>query len=145
MGTSSIRHICEANLVTMLQAEATFSGVNVYPGDSTADSIMPKVVVICDSANTPAGLPDGLGNYDCQVRAVLHDNANDVTLTTHRARAAAMVATLSDVAAMTSQFSSQGDAALYDVTVVSEDQGLDEQTGAWATVLRVSVLCVLAP
>jgi hypothetical protein len=29
--------------------------------------------------------------------------------------------------------------------VVSEDQGLDEQTGAWATVLRVSVLCVLAP
>ena len=145
MGTSSIRHICEANLVTMLQAEATFSGVNVYPGDSTADSIMPKVVVICDSANTPAGLPDGLGNYDCQVRAVLHDNANDVSLTTHRARAAAMVATLSDVAAMTSQFSSQGDAALYDVTVVSEDQGLDEQTGAWATVLRVSVLCVLAP
>ena len=145
MGTSSIRHICEANLVTMLQAEATFTGVNVYPGDSTADSIMPKVVVICDSANTPAGLPDGLGNYDCQVRAVLHDNANDVTLTTHRARAAAMVATLSDVAAMTSQFSSQGDAALYDVTVVSEDQGLDEQTGAWATVLRLSVLCVLAP
>lgn len=145
MGTSSIRHICEANLVTMLQAEATFSGVNVYPGDSTADSIMPKVVVICDSANTPAGLPDGLGNYDCQVRAVLHDNANDVSLTTHRARAAAMVATLSDVAAMTTQFSSQGDAALYDVTVVSEDQGLDEQTGAWATVLRVSVLCVLAP
>jgi hypothetical protein len=56
-----------------------------------------------------------------------------------------MVATLSDVAAMTSQFSSQGDAALYDVTVVSEDQGLDEQTGAWATVLRVSVICVLAP
>lgn len=145
MGTTSIRHICEGNLVTMLQAEATFSAVNVYPGDNTADSIMPKVVVICDSANTPAGLPDGLGNYDCQVRAVLHDNANDVTLTTHRARAAAMVATLSDVAAMTSQFSSQGDAALYDVTVVSEDQGLDEQTGAWATVLRVSVLCVLAP
>jgi hypothetical protein len=145
MGTSSIRHIVEGNLVAMLQAEATFSAVNIYPGDNTADSVMPKVVVICDSANTPAGLPDGLGNYDCQVRAVLHDNANDVTLTTHRARAAAMVATLSDVAAMTSQFSSQGDAALYDVTVVSEDQGLDEQTGAWATVLRVSALCVLAP
>jgi hypothetical protein len=145
MGTSSIRHIVEGNLVAMLQAEATFSAVNIYPGDSTADSIMPKVVVICDSANTPAGLPDGLGNYDCQVRAVLHDNANDVTLTTHRAWAAAMVATLSDVAAMTSQFSSQGDAALYDVTVVSEDQGLDEQTGAWATVLRLSVMCVLAP
>jgi len=122
MGTSSIRHIVEGNLVTMLQAEATFTGVNI-----------------------PAGLPDGLGNYDCQVRAVLHDNANDVTLTTHRARAAAMVATLSDLTAMTTTFSTQGDALLYDVTVVSEDQGLDEQTGAWATVLRVSVLCVLAP
>jgi len=145
MGTSSIRHIVEGNLVTMLQAEATFTGVNIYPGDYAGDAAMPKVVVICDSANTPAGLPDGLGNYDCQVRAVLHDNANDVTLTAHRARAAAMVATLSDLTAMTTTFSTQGDALLYDVTVVSEDQGLDEQTGAWATVLRVSVLCVLAP
>jgi hypothetical protein len=119
--------------------------VNIYPGDSTADAVMPKVVVVCDSANTPAGLPDGLGNYDCQVRCVLHDNANDVTLTTHRARAAAMVATLADLDAMTSQFATQGDALLYDVTVVSEDQGLDEQTGSWATVLRLSVVCVLAP
>lgn len=145
MGTSSIRHIVEGNLVTMLQAEATFSAVNVYPGDSTADAVMPKIVVVCDSANTPAGFPDGLGNYDCQVRCVLHDNANDVTLTVHRARAAAMVATLADVDAMATQFSTQGDASLYDVTVVSEDQGLDEQTGAWATVLRLSVMCVLAP
>lgn len=56
-----------------------------------------------------------------------------------------MVATLSDLTAMTTQFSTQGDAFLYDVTVVSEDQGLDEQTGAWATVLRLSVMCVLAP
>jgi len=145
MGTSSIRHIVEGNLVGMLQAETTFTGVNIYPGDSTADAVMPKVVVVCDSANTPAGLPDGLGNYDCQVRCVLHDNANDVTLTTHRARAAAMVATLADVDAMTAAFSTQGDAFLYDVTVMSEDQGLDEQTGAWATVLRLSVVCVLAP
>ena len=145
MGTSSIRHIVEGNLVAMLQAEATFSAVNIYPGDSTADAVMPKLVVVCDSANTPNGLPDGLGNYDCQVRCVLHDNANDVTLTTHRARAAAMVATLADLTAMTTQFATQGDALLYDVTVVSEDQGLDEQTGAWATVLRLSVMCVLAP
>jgi hypothetical protein len=56
-----------------------------------------------------------------------------------------MVATLADLAAMTTQFTTQGDALLYDVTVVSEDQGLDEQTGAWATVLRLSVVCVLAP
>jgi hypothetical protein len=56
-----------------------------------------------------------------------------------------MVATLADLDAMTSQFATQGDALLYDVTVVSEDQGLDEQTGAWATVLRLSVVCVLAP
>jgi len=46
---------------------------------------------------------------------------------------------------MAAQFTSNGDAALYDVTVQSEDQGLDEQTGAWATVLRLSVVCVLAP
>jgi hypothetical protein len=145
MGTASIRHIVEGNLVTMLQGESTFSGVNIYPGDYAGDAAMPKVVVVCDSANTPAGLPDGLGNYDCQVRVVLHDNANDVTLTTHRARAAAMVATLADFDAMDTQFTTQGDASLYDVSVISEDQGLDEMTGAWATVLRLSVLCVLAP
>lgn len=145
MGTASIRHIVEGNLVTMLQTEVGLTGTNIYPGDSTADSVMPKVVVVCDSAGTPSGLPDGLGNYDCQVRCVLHDNANDVTLSEHRAKAAAMVGALADVTAMAAQFTSNGDAALYDVTVQSEDQGLDEQTGAWATVLRLSVLCVLAP
>ena len=104
MGTTSVRHIIEAGLVAFLQAEPTLAGVNIYPGDSTALAVHPKVVVTCESARTPALMPDGLGNYDCSVRVVISDNADDFTLTQHRQHEASVLATLANEAGIKAAF-----------------------------------------
>lgn len=144
MGTTSIRHIIESTIVAYLQAETTFTGTNIYPADSTADAVLPKIVVTCESAATPSSLPDGLGNYDCTVRLVTYDNANDVSLAAHRAKTAALAAMMSDVTAIQAAFTAGLEAYVYDTMLISEDQGLEESSNSWATILNVRVVCVLS-
>ena len=93
--------------MAILQAEPTLAGVNIYPGDSTATAVHPKVVVTCESAECPANFADGLGNYDCNMRVIISDNADDTTLATHRQREASVLATLSNETAIKAYFAAQ--------------------------------------
>ena len=68
MGTKSIRHIVEAAVASHLGAESGLTGVNIYKGDAVDVNVLPKAIVLCDSAKTPADLPEGAGNYDCSVQ-----------------------------------------------------------------------------
>jgi hypothetical protein len=143
MGTRSIRHIVEANLAAYLSAQSGLSGVQILTGDSAVTQTLPKAVVLCDSASTPGDLPEGLGNYSCSVRITLFSNADDTTLATHRSRCAALAGNMADLESIQAVFVADADALCYDVTVRSEDEGIDERS--WATSFAFDVLAVLSP
>lgn len=141
MGTKSIRHIVESTVKTFLQAETGLSGINVYTGDSAETMTLPKIIVLCESAKTPSDLPEGLGNYSCSVRCTLFSSADDTSLADHRSRCAALTARMQDLNELKSAFVSSADATCYDVTLQSEDEGVDERN--WATLFSFEILAVL--
>lgn len=143
MGTKSARHIVEAAVATHLTAQVELTGVNVYTGDSADTNVLPKAIVLCDSARLPNDLPDGLGNYSCTFRITLFDSADDVTLTDHRARVAAIAGAMQDLDALQAVFILQGDGTCYDITPMSEDEGVNERS--WASVLSFDILVVVNP
>ena len=143
MGTKSIRHIIEQVLKTYLSTETGLTGVNLYTGDSGDTMVLPKLVILCETARTPNDLPEGLGNYNCSVRMTLFSNTDDTTLTDHRARCAGLTGAMSieNLPGIKTAFTNSGDGTCYDVTVQNEDEGVDERS--WATVFTYDVLVVL--
>lgn len=141
MGTKSIRHIVEANLKTYLSAQSELAGVAIYTGDSLDDNVLPKIIALCDSARAPGDLPEGLGNYMCTCRMTVFSNADDTTLADHRARCAVVDGIMSDVTSLKAVFAASGDAVLYDITLGSEDEGVE--TRSWATSFTFNLLTVL--
>jgi hypothetical protein len=141
MGTKSIRHIVEANVASFLTAETGLTGVAIYTGDAVDLNVLPKAIVLCDSAKTPGDLPEGAGNYSCSVRVTLFSNADDTTLADHRARCAALAGAMQDLAGLKAVFVTSADATLYDVTPLSEDEGTDERS--FATLFAFDLLTVL--
>ena len=143
MGTKSIRHIVEQVLKTYLSTETGLTGVSLYTGDSADVMTLPKLVILCESARTPNDLPEGLGNYSCSVRMTLFSNADDTTLTDHRARCAGLTGAMSvdSLSGIKTAFTNSGDATCYDVTPQNEDEGVDERS--WATVFTYDVIVVL--
>ena len=139
----SARHIIESALSAYLSAIPELSGVAVYKGDSDDMNVLPKMVVLCDSARAPNGLPEGLGNYSGSVRITIVTSADDNTLTQHRERCQYVAGAMAEVASVQAVFTSQGDAACYDVTPLSEDEGVSERN--WASVLSYDVLVVVNP
>jgi hypothetical protein len=143
MGTKSIRHIVETTLATYLSTQTGLTTVTFLTGDSAATQTLPKAVVLCESARAPGDLPEGLGNYACSVRITLFSNADDTTLADHRARCAALSGNMRDLTSIKAAFTTGGDASCYDVTMTSEDEGIDERS--WATSFAFDVLVVLPP
>jgi len=141
MGTKSIRHIVEACLQTYLSAEAGLAGVAIYTGDSLDENVLPKVIALCDSARAPGDLPEGLGNYLCSVRLSVFSNADDTTLADHRSRCATIDGLMSNRTALQAVFTASEDAFMYDITLGSEDEGVQERS--WATSFSYHILAVL--
>jgi hypothetical protein len=63
------------------------SGLTVNSGASDQTKALPLCVVVCEGLAEPAGLPQ-TGIYRGALRFRVKDNANDVTLSDHRARVA---------------------------------------------------------
>ena len=140
MGTKSIRHIVESTVATYLAAQTDLTTIAFLTGDSAATQTLPKAVVICESARAPGDLPEGLGNYSCSVRITLFSNADDTTLADHRLRCAALSGNMRDLTSIKAAFTATGDASCYDVTMQSEDEGVDERS--WATSFTFDILTV---
>lgn len=141
--TLSIRQVVEGVFAGYLNAEAALSGVSVYTGDSNDINVLPKAVVLCDSARPTPQLADPAGNYICSVRITLFSNADDTTLTDHRSRCAAIVALMRDVDSIQTAFVTDGKAICYDCGITSEDEGVDERS--WATAFVYEVWTCLNP
>ena len=140
MGTKSIRHIVESTLATYLAAQTDLTAIAFLTGDSAATQTLPKAIVLCESARAPGDLPEGLGNYSCSVRITLFSNADDTTLADHRLRCAALAGNMRDLTSIQAAFTATGDASCYDVTIGSEDEGVDERS--WATSFSYDLLAV---
>ena len=140
MGTKSNRHIVESTVATYLAAQTDLTTIAFLTGDSAATQTLPKAVVICESARAPGDLPEGLGNYSCSVRITLFSNADDTTLADHRLRCAALSGNMRDLTSIKAAFTATGDASCYDVTMQSEDEGVDERS--WATSFTFDILTV---
>jgi hypothetical protein len=140
MGTRSIRHIIESTVATYLAAQTDLTTIAFLTGDSAATQTLPKAVVLCESARAPSEIPDGLGNYSCSVRITLFSNADDTTLADHRLRCAALSGNMRDLTSIKAAFTATGDASCYDVTIGSEDEGVDERS--WATSFSFDILTV---
>ena len=140
MGTKSIRHIVESTIATYLAAQTDLTTVTFLTGDSAATQTLPKAIVLCESARAPGDLPEGLGNYSCSVRITLFSNADDTTLADHRLRCAALSGNMRDLVSIKAAFTATGDASCYDVTMQSEDEGIDERS--WATSFTFDILTV---
>lgn len=143
MGTKSARHIIEAAVSAYLSAIPELSGVAVYKGDTAETNVLPKLIALCDSARAPNGLPEGLGNYSCSVRISVVSSADDDTLAQHRQRCELVAGAMQEVSDLRDVFTAQGDAYLYDVTPVSEDEGVNERS--WASIMAYDVLVVVNP
>lgn len=143
MGTKSVRYIVEAAISTYLASQTELAGLNIYKGDTGETAILPKAIVLCESAGPPMDLPQGLGNYDCSVKITLFTSADDETEATHRARCAAIDGAMQDVAALKAVFVTGGDALCYDVTAKQEMEGVNERS--WASAMPFSVLVVVNP
>ena len=143
MGTKSARHILEAVIASYLSDQAELSGVAIYTGDSADTNVLPKAIVLCDSARAPNDMPQGLGNYLCGTRITLFSSADDNTLLEHRARCAAISGAMQDIPTIQAGFITGGDALCYDVTPRSEDEGVNERS--WASVLGYDILIVVNP
>jgi len=143
MGTKAVRYVVESAVSTYLSDLAELAGVNIYKGDTAETAVLPKAIVLCESAGPPGELPEGLGNYDCSVKITLFTSADDETEATHRARAAAIDGAMQDVAALKAVFVSQGDGLCYDVTARQENEGTNERS--WASQMPFSVMVVINP
>mgnify|MGYP000662117739 CR=1 FL=1 len=140
MASKSIRHIVESTVATYLAAQTDLTTIAFLTGDSAATHTLPKAVVLCESARAPGDLPEGLGNYSCSVRITLFSNADDTTLADHRLRCAALSGNMRDLTSIKAAFTATGDASCYDVTIGSEDEGVDERS--WATSFSFDILTV---
>jgi hypothetical protein len=141
MGTKSVREIVETAIRTHLVAQTELTGVNVYKGIEVATEQLPALVVNCSSVANPPDLPEGLGNYSCTVTLELYTSADATNaLANHRDRSAGMLGAMQDLAAIKAAFTSGGDAACYDVTPETVDDGKgDRALGTMAT-FRVDVV-----
>ena len=143
MGTKSVRHIVEAAVSTYLAAQSELAGVHFYKGDTGETAVLPKAIVLCETAGPPMDFPQGLGNYDCSVKITLFTSADDETEAVHRARCAAIDGAMQNVAAIKAVFVAGGDALCYDVTAKQEMEGVNER--CWASAMPFSVLVVVNP
>ena len=140
MGTKSIRHIVESTLATYLSTQTGLTTVTMLTGDNAATQTLPKAIVLCEAARAPSDLPEGEGNFSCSVRITLFSNADDTTLADHRARCAALSGNMRDLVSIKAAFTAGADASCYDVTMQSEDEGVDERS--WATAFTFDLLAV---
>ena len=141
MGTKSIRHIVETDVSTYLTGKAEFSGMQISTGDSADVQSLPRIICYCPTANPPPDLPEGLGNFLAQVEVHVLSSADDTSLTTHRARVAAVAGYMDSVTDLKAVFTSGGDASMYDITPQAEAD--DHESRIWHTTLSYGLLCVL--
>lgn len=141
MGTKSIREIVESALVAHLAAQTELAGTNIEKGIEVDVQALPTVIVSCEGVGNMAELPEGLGNYLCNVQVGVFTSADATSaLSGHRDRCAAVLGALQDVAGIKAVFASQGDATCYDISYQSHDDNRGDRALGMMAVYSVAAV-----
>jgi hypothetical protein len=132
MGTKSIRHIVESVVATYLSTQTGLTTVTFLTGDSAATQDPAEGRGSLRLRPSPWRPPRRAG----QLLLLPFASPCSPTRTTppspdHRARCAALSGNMRDLTSIQAAFVAGGDATCYDVTIGSEDEGIDERS--WAT------------
>lgn len=141
--SQSIRTTTESLIRDYLSNKSVLTDVTVYVSDSKDQMILPKLVILCETARVHPEIPDCLGNYVCSIRFSLFSNSDDTSIEAHRTRCADLMGTFQfDELNNVKEFFDDSDQLhLYDINFQSEDEGIDGRS--WATVFNYEFLVVL--
>ena len=143
MGTKSPLNIVEDALAYALGQAPELSGYTIHKGQAIDTLEMPSVIVSCESLSFPSQIPQGFGNYVCQVSVGVFTQIDGVSpLADHRACAQIVMSVLDNVTSVRAGFAQAGDATCYDSLMSGIETGRGDR--AFMTTLSYSVTICLA-
>ena len=122
----NFRTILEEKITSYLSANIT--GVAIHKGITDEVRVIPIIICHAESSKAVDDLGSNtLGNYTATLKIFIYSSADDETLDTHRARVVRVMGYLRDVAAIQATFNPETDGHLYDMWVLSDEEGMSQR------------------
>ena len=122
----NFRTILEEKITSYLSANIT--GVAIHKGITDEIRVIPIIICHAESSKAVDDLGSNtLGNYTATLKIFVYSSADDETLDTHRARVVEVMGYLRDVAAIQATFNPTSDGQLYDMWVLSDEEGMSQR------------------
>jgi len=120
------RSILEEKITAYLSANIT--GVAIHKGITDEVRVIPIIICHAESSKAVDDLGSNtLGNYTATFKIFVYSSADDETLDVHRARVVEVMGYLRDVAAIQATFNPETDGQLYDMWVLSDEEGMSQR------------------
>jgi hypothetical protein len=120
------RSILEEKITAYLSANIT--GVAIHKGITDEVRVIPIIICHAESSKAVDDLGSNtLGNYTATFKIFVYSSADDETFDTHRARVVEVMGYLRDVAAIQATFNPETDGQLYDMWVLSDEEGMSQR------------------
>ena len=120
------RSILEEKITSYLSANIT--GVSIHKGITDEVRVIPIIICHAESSKAIDDLGSNtLGNYTATLKIFVYSSADDETLDVHRARVVEVMGYLRDVAAIQATFNPETDGHLYDMWVLSDEEGMSQR------------------
>jgi len=120
------RSILEEKITAYLSANIT--GVAIHKGITDEVRVIPIIICNAESSKAVDDLGSNtLGNYTATLKIFVYSSADDETLDVHRARVVEVMGYLRDVAAIQATFNPETDGQLYDMWVLSDEEGMSQR------------------
>jgi hypothetical protein len=120
------RSILEEKITSYLSANIT--GVAIHKGITDEVRVIPIIICHAESSKAVDDLGSNtLGNYTATLKIFVYSSADDETLDVHRARVVRVMGYLRDVEAIQATFNPTSDGQLYDMWVLSDEEGMSQR------------------
>ena len=122
----NFRTILEEKITAYLSANIT--GVAIHKGITDEVRVIPIIICHAESSKAVDDLGSNtLGNYTATLKIFIYSSADDETLDVHRARVVEVMGYLRDVEAIQATFNPTSDGQLYDMWVLSDEEGMSQR------------------
>jgi hypothetical protein len=120
------RSILEEKITSYLSDNIT--GVAIHKGITDEVRVIPIIICHAESSKAVDDLGSNtLGNYTATLKIFIYSSADDETLDVHRARVVRVMGYLRDVEAIQATFNPTSDGQLYDMWVLSDEEGMSQR------------------
>jgi hypothetical protein len=122
----NFRSILEEKITSYLSSKIT--GVAIHKGITDDIRVIPIIICHAESSKAVDDLGSNtLGNYTATLKIFIYSSADDETLDIHRARVVEVMGNLRDVDAIRATFNPTSDGQLYDMWVLSDEEGMSQR------------------